>query len=209
MFASRFKHVGTVGLPRPSGIRIMMMPVRMSNIASIPPSLTHWRGTINKLFAMSSCKTGIGYLTIDEKVIPAGETHRRRRLHVDGIYKNVGGGWGGGDNGAWGSNGMLTVASHAGCRTWNQDFIGYPKEEGECEHLREQCKEGVVFQPNEVYWLHGLCVHESLPMKEPTYRQFVRLSMPSTSPWFEGYTVNPLGILPEVAILPRRPFMDM
>jgi hypothetical protein len=47
-----------------------------------------------------------------------------------------------------------------------------------------------------------------MPMKTATKRQFVRLSLPSDGPWFEGYTENPLGIKPPVEILPRREFMD-
>jgi hypothetical protein len=54
-----------------------------------------------------------------------------------------------------------------------------------------------------------MCVHESVPVATDTERTFVRLSMPSTAPWFEGYTVNPKGILPTGPILPRRTFMDM
>lgn len=52
----------------------------------------------------------------------------------------------------------------------------------------------------------GLCVHESVEQKEDCERIFVRLSMPSAAPWFEGYTKNPLGILPTGKILPKREF---
>ncbi len=51
-------------------------------------------------------------------------------------------------------------------------------------------------QPNTLYWCSPLCVHESLMTRHPAARQFVRVSMPSDAPWHEGYTPNPLGILP-------------
>lgn len=208
-FTSKFKHLGKIDLPEFKGTRIMMMPVILGDINSIPDFLKDWNKALENLFAMSNCKEGIGYLTIDEKTVEPTKTHRREGKHVDGVYQGSYGGWGGG--GGWGSvgNGMLTVASHAGCRAWAGEFIGRPGWEGECDHLADQCDEGTLFAPNDVYWLDGLCVHESVPMTERVNRQFVRLSMPSDSPWFEGYTVNPLGVKPTGRILARRPFMDI
>lgn len=66
-----------------------------------------------------------------------------------------------------------------------------------------------MFKPNVVYWVDGLCVHESVPMVRDCDRQFSRLSMPSDAPWFEGYTVNPLGVMPSGEILPARKYMAM
>ncbi len=60
-----------------------------------------------------------------------------------------------------------------------------------------------------VYWMHGLCVHESVPQYKTVPRQFVRLSLPSRAPWFEGYTENPYGVMPTGPILPRREFMNL
>jgi hypothetical protein len=59
--------------------------------------------------------------------------------------------------------------------------------------------------PGVAYWCGPLTVHEALPMRQETARQFVRLSGPSDAPWHEGYTVNPLGIRPTGPIAPRRP----
>jgi len=208
-FASNFNHLGQIELPNFSGTRIMMMPLVLGDMSSIPAFLNDWRKTIENLFGMANCKEGVGYLTIDEKTVEPSLTHRRAGKHVDGVYKGTFGPWGGG--GGWGSvgNGMLTVASHAGCRAWKGDFIGRPGYEGECDHLADQCDEGTLFEANQVYWVDGLCVHESVPQIARVDRQFVRLSMPSTAPWFEGYTVNPLGVMPTGEILPRREFMDM
>lgn len=51
-------------------------------------------------------------------------------------------------------------------------------------------------------------IHESIPQTQFVNRQFVRLSMPSTAPWFKGYAPNPVGVAPTGPILPRRQFMD-
>jgi hypothetical protein len=103
---------------------------------------------------------------------------------------------------------MITVASHPGCRAWNQEFRGWPGDEGDCDHLQDQLiDEGRLFGAGEVFWLDALCVHESVPLLTETPRQFLRLSLPSAAPWFDGYTKNPLGILPTGPVLPRRTFM--
>lgn len=207
-FQSCFKELGAIELPAFSGIRIMMMPVILGDASSVPDFLSSYQKTLGKLFDMGGHAGEVGYLTIDEKVVPAGKTHRRAGAHVDGIYRRHPGAWAGG----WGSAGvgMLTVSSVAGCRAWQQRFDGWPGDEGQCGHLMPQADKECerVFDANTVFWVDGLCVHESMPMERDTPRQFVRLSLPSAAPWFEGYTVNPLGILPTGPILARREFMD-
>jgi len=210
-FSSTFRKVGSTELPSFSGLRLMMMPVIIGDASSLPELAAPYTSTFSNLSSMSDpCHLGkVGYLTVDEKPVAPNQTHRRSGKHVDGVYQGQAGGWGGG--GGWGSAGagMLTVSSHPGCIAWNQDFEGWPGWEGECDHLAGQCGVGTVFGANEVYWVDGLCVHESIPQSNPVSRQFVRLSMPSSAPWFEGYTVNPLGVLPTGEILPRRLFMDL
>ncbi len=48
----------------------------------------------------------------------------------------------------------------------------------------------------EVFWCGPLAVHESIPMTQDCARQFVRVSMPNDAPWYDGYTVNPVGVKP-------------
>jgi hypothetical protein len=211
MFDSAFHKAGEVGLPQFSGVRVMMLPIMIGDLQSVPNDLVNWSSTLSEMFGMCKHHGEVGYLTIDEKTVAPASTHRRSGRHVDGVYQGRCGGWGGG-GGGWGSvgNGMLTVSSHAGCRAWNQSFDGFPGWEGECDHLAVQCRDDseTIFAPGTVYWLDGLCVHESLPMTVETKRQFVRLSLPSNAPWFDGYTANPKGVLPTGPILPRRQFMN-
>lgn len=277
-FVSSFSFEGEVVFPEFSGTRVMMMPVVLGDMASVPETLSAWNDVVERLFGMQDYNGEIGYLTIDEKIVSAGRTHRRPGMHVDGVYNKLYGGWGGGgggwggggtperkqppakrhpepltlpSGGGWGGGGggwgggssrheprqkpqprrkpqpgerpdigrgvssgfgtgFLTVSSLEGCRAWDQEFIGFPGDEGECEHLADQCRADaeLTLKANGVYWLDPLCVHESLAMKEHAPRQFLRLSLPSTAPWFEGYTENPLGVKPSGPILARRDFMD-
>jgi hypothetical protein len=208
MFESVFKKVGRVNLPKFSGIRVMMLPVICGDDKSLPSFVKDYGVVFGDLAAMANPEHigEVVYLTVDEKCVMPTKTHRRAGLHVDG---GSGRGWGGG--GGWGSieTGMLTVSSHPGCRAWSQSFNGEVGEEGSCDHLRDELVgDGTLLAPGEVYWLGGLCVHESVSQESAVDRQFVRLSLPSECPWYEGYTENPLGVKPTGPILQRRVFMD-
>lgn len=208
-FESKFHRAGEVPLPAFSGTRVMMMPIILGDGESVPPELQHYAETLAALFEkMLADHAGkVGYLTIDEKRVAAGETHRRAGKHVDGVFNGSIGGWGGGGGGGWGSagNGMLTVSNIAGCRLWAGEFVGEVDKDGGC--VGEVAAPPIVLEGGVAYWLDGLCVHESMPMAKAVDRQFVRLSLPSCAPWFDGYSVNPLGVKPTGPILPRREFM--
>ena len=210
IFESKFKKLGHCVVPEKTGVRVMMMPIIIGDSDSIPLSLSELDETLETLFQMTDHQGKTGYITIDAKRVKAGETHRRAGLHVDGVFHGECGSWGGG--GGWGSvgNGMITVSSVPGCRAWAKTFDGEIGMDGECDSLASQAtnEDAVLFEANRAYWVDGLCVHESVPVKEETDRTFIRLSLPSKAAWFEGYTVNPRGVLPTGPILPRREFMQ-
>lgn len=205
MFASTFRKIwnhSPIEFPEFSGSRIMMMPVELGSLKGIP---SQYHGLIMNLYNVmeSRFKGMIGYLTIDEQELEPNETLRRGGLHVDGYYHGKCGAWGGG--GGWGSvgNGMLTISSTPHCKAYLGMFDGEPMAEGECDHLTVP-NDGELFEAGHIYWVDGACVHESMPVEKNTKRQFVRLSMPSNGPWFEGYTENPAGVKPSNEILPER-----
>lgn len=205
MFNSIFRKIwnhSAIAFPAFSDTRIMMMPVELGSLKGIPE---HYHALLQSLYDVTEKRFigQIGYLTIDEKTLKPQETLRRGGLHVDGYYHGKCGAWGGG--GGWGSvgNGMLTISSTPHCKAYLGVFEGAPRDEGECDHLTLP-NDGELFDAGHIYWVDGACVHESMPVTKETKRQFVRLSMPSNGPWFEGYTENPAGILPSNDILPRR-----
>jgi hypothetical protein len=209
-FNSWITDLGLLPLPEYRSKRIMMMPFRVEDpLFTLPGSLGDWRETVDLMLWMyddGDREPGIGYLTIDEAVLAKGETHRRPGLHVDGIGEDGSsdGAWGGG--GTWGSRGFLMTSSHVGCQAWEQSFEAGLLPNGDCEPLRDQCQEETrrVLNGGRLYACPGLCVHEAVPMEKTTKRQFVRISMPSDGPWYEGYTPNPLGIQPAGPIRPAR-----
>lgn len=201
--------------PKFSGTRIMMMPFYAHNVDnSLPEYLNGYKPLLKKMIAnapqhVQYWEENTAYLTIDEKHIVPGQCQRKEGLHVDGMYKGTLSGAWGGSGGGWGScgNGMLLVSNTEGlCKMWTGEFEGHPVNDGDCEHLRSQlgCKNEHTFTDGGVVWADGLCVHQSFQAKEETDRQFVRVSLPNNSPWFEGYTENPLGIIPTGVIVRER-----
>ena len=88
------------------------------------------------------------------------------------------------------------------CRVWNckvdTEIVG---DMGDLEHVREFLSQKNVkseyLQENTLYWITDKTPHESLPLKERTYRQFFRVVTEEVSLWFEDHsTPNPNGIKP-------------
>ncbi len=204
MIISTYQKLSKQVLPPFSNTRIMMQPVILGTLAGVPK---HYDEVCMNMYREMDPKHRgkVGYLTIDEQRLQPGQTLRKAGLHVDGYYHGKCGAWGGG--GSWGSvgNGMLTLSSTPHCKAYKGEFDGDPGAEGECDHI--DVGQGEVFAQEHIYWVDGACIHESLPVLQPTERQFVRLSLPSNGPWFEGYTPSPAGILPSGPILPDRPQM--
>jgi hypothetical protein len=203
--------------PEFSGIRVMMMPFYTHNLDSVPESLNKYKPLIKKMLDnkpahIQSWDENTAYLTIDEGFVKAGVIQRKSGLHVDGMYNNtLAGAWGGGggDGGGWGSctNGMLLCSNTSDlCVMYTGHVEGVPINDGDCEHLKDQLSnlQSYSLQAGDVVWADGLMLHESLPAKHDVNRQFIRISLPNNSPWFEGYTENPLGVKPSGKILKQR-----
>lgn len=199
-----YTYHGQTTFPHPTGLRIMMMPVIFGDTSTVPEQ---YRDMVSKLTPYLPADTfgRVGYLTIDEAFVRAGEHHRRPGLHVDGVYRGSAGGWGGG--GGWGCRGMLVMANAVGCRVYN-DVVRLEDTGNDGEVNTPPTAPGHDLVANGVYGFGPLTVHESLPLAEDCMRQFLRLSFPSDAPWFEGYTESPFGVLPAGPVLSRRQQMD-
>lgn len=196
---------GPVTLPPPTGIRVLMMPFYLHSVrASLPLSLSSWVPTLEAMLTREPT-IGVGYVTIDERAVKAGQHHRRPGLHVDGWADEQDSGvWGGG---AWGRRGCLMAASHLGSLAYRGTFTGTPMRYGDCDHLHEQRSDVslVLLTANTCWRLGALTVHETVPLRYPARRSFVRISFPSSAGWPSSCTPNPLGILPTGPMLPPRP----
>lgn len=165
----------------------------------------------------------VAYLTIDERAVPMGRSHRRAGIHTDspGMYidfteedrKTC---FVSGSSHPWGRGNHvflehfhvedgIFIASNVdrSSRLWNvsvkPELIGTG---GNCEHLRKTLESlpSTEFIPkaNEMWWITDCTPHESLPLKEGTQRQFFRLVVGPIDVWYSQHsTANPLCKLPE------------
>lgn len=143
-----------------------------------------YRQVVIDLCRAAGALVGKAYMTVDEKIVLAGQSQRRPKPHVDGLYlehyrdwRHGGGGWNHSCNAVPMDRMSVIVASSAtGCKAWRGDFDGIPREDGDLSHL---CLgEGEVLSPHIGYILSPDCVHESLAMTEDTRRTFLRIALP-------------------------------
>lgn len=146
----------------------------------------YWWPVIN-LVRAAGLEKGTVHMTVDEKVLLPGGTHRRPGPHVDGCFMPTQQAWGHG-GGGWKHNcnnveaaypgrmPVIVAASVQGCRVWKGEFDTEPKEDGDLSHL--SLGEGEILLPNRGYLLSPDCVHESMPMLTETPRTFLRIALP-------------------------------
>lgn len=184
--------------------KLTMLPIDLAGGNILPDEFKKYLPLVKQMIAASPIKEGIAYLTIDEKLINAGETQRRGGPHIDGNFlplEQMGtGGWGarsrldwkvGGDGRTLTSaqhkqsytkrtGGMLIVSNFSLCKGWNGDFKGTVGEGGNCVTMTNQLKKnkGFMLKPNVLYVANSQFIHESLPTKETIKRVMVRITLP-------------------------------
>mmetsp|Transcript_37351 Transcript_37351/g.119818 ORF Transcript_37351/g.119818 Transcript_37351/m.119818 type:complete len:387 (+) Transcript_37351:77-1237(+) len=80
IFAAR---VGAVEFPKPTGLSCNMMPIKVGDVESIP---VEFRSYVPLLAACSVARGDwfqVAYLTVDERQVQSGSSHRRAGLHVE------------------------------------------------------------------------------------------------------------------------------
>lgn len=142
---------------------------------------------VSALLDAAGVREGKCWMTVDEKVVLAGQSQRRPGPHVDGKFNIKAVRWGGGGGGGWNHScnlvptvrtPVIVAASAAGCRAWEGRFEAQPREDGDLSHIADQLGEGVVLPANVGYLLSGDCVHESMVFGEDTQRTFLRIALP-------------------------------
>ncbi len=154
---------------------------------SVPKGFEDYLVPVVKLCKAAGAKTGIAYLTVDEKIVLKGKSQRRPKPHVDGVFLPDRGMWGGG-GGGWlhycNNIGVgplrrmpvIVAASVPGCRAWKGEFDATAKEDGDLSHL--PLGKGEVLKANVGYLLSPDCVHESMLQDEAVARSFLRIALP-------------------------------
>lgn len=210
----RVKQDWSVQFPESQNININMLPFQLGNKDSVPEAYHHYWPIIEACqdHIAESDLGQVAYLTIQESLVPAGQSQRRGGIHVESPGTLTASGEFINDRYNWGCGfvnwdesrieGGIFMASNVpnSCRAWNvklTDPTQIVGALGSAEHLREQLGEGCILEANKLYWLTDLTPHESLPLEEETYRQLFRLVTGSLSAWYSAHsTANPLVKLP-------------
>jgi hypothetical protein len=99
---------------------------------------------------------GVGHMTVDEKIVPAGMSQRRPGPHVDGCFSRMKRDWVHSPGGVWLHNcndiqtgpiarmPVIVAGSVEGCRVWRGEFVGQPTDRGDLSHIQDQLGDGEV-----------------------------------------------------------------
>lgn len=157
---------------------IYMCPVFIKHEIYFP--IEEFIPIITKMLILAKIKEDIVYVTVDQKNIKKGNTHRRGGAHIDENYSCN----------EWGSpprwneikkndkSGVLLLSSYPSCKGWIGDYEGIPKEGGDCSDIN--LDEGFLLKENTIYYGNSNFIHESLPIKEDINRTLIRINIPST-----------------------------
>ncbi len=194
-----------IEFPEFTGVRCLMMPYIQGEPESVPKQYLDYSGIIENTYIK---KGDLGFLTIDESPVIAGQPHRGQRakygraLHTEaGIIRGVYG-WGGGPP-TWGGkrdvtlerNTRVLIASNVAksCAIWDTEHedTSYDGDIGD-QSDKYPYETGHLLEAGELAEIGILTPHESLPVKETCNRQFLRIVSTGVHGRAEYFTQNPL-----------------
>lgn len=214
-----------IKFPAPQDININMLPFVMGEKTSLPEEYHHYWPLVEACNVPQQELGKVGYLTIQESIVPMGLSQRRPGLHIetpglvmtsDGKYHSHMNMWGCGLLRVHPEHdeqpdrprveGGIYMASNVAdsCQVWNAVITDpglVTMQHGDLEHMREVLGVGEMMERNLMYWLTDRTPHESLPLQNETHRQFFRLVTSALSAWFpDNSTANRLGTKPDASI---------
>lgn len=74
------------------------------------------------------------------------------------------------------NGGMLLVSNYPGCKVYGGKYSGIIGDGGDCKDIDVSKMKSEIMQPNEVYYLNALGVHEPLLIKDKVKRSLVRIN---------------------------------
>jgi hypothetical protein len=208
----------TVNFPNFSGVRCLMMPFIQGEPSSVPSMYAAYNDIISSVFFK---KGDIGFLTIDESFVQAGQPHRGARakfgraLHTEaGKDPNQIYCWGSkpatptpyrwGSGGGWGKaphrvtldrDVKILLANNIddSCAIWDSIHEN-TSDDGDIGHAANEYPyvDAIFLKAGEVHEIGILTPHESLPVQESCNRQFLRIISSGVYGREEYFTQNPL-----------------
>lgn len=193
-----------ISFPAFGAKRCLMMPYIQGRPESVPEEL---RSGYEEILEQLAPEPGeMGWLTIDESPVTAGQSHRGdRSQHGRALHTEVNNEsrWGGGSGGGWGKKSpvyltrdtrILVASSLEGTTAyWDAEQVE-TTEDGDIGHLAHlyPMEDAIILGAGEVAEFGIFTPHESLPVAESTQRQFIRIIGRGVSGRELYFTVNPL-----------------
>jgi len=195
----------TINFPNFSGVRCLMMPFIQGEPSSVPSMYAAYNDIISNTFFK---RGNIGFLTIDESFVQAGQPHRGARakfgraLHTEaGKDPNQNYRWGSG--GGWGKAPhrvtldrdvkiILSNNIDDSCAIWDSTHEN-TSEDGDIGYAANVYPyvDATFLKAGEVHEIGILTPHESLPVQESCNRQFLRIISSGVHGREEYFTQNP------------------
>lgn len=195
--------IGQVNFPKYSGIRCLMMPYIQGDFSSVPNRFYPYKDIINSLFIKQG---DLGFLTIDESNVQAGQAHRGARAKFGRALHTEAGkipmqpyGWGN----AWGGSHnvivdedvqvLLANSIDCSCAVWDAMHEN-TSVDGDIGNFSDQYpyEDAQMMNAGDVFQIGILTPHESLPVKNTQRRQFLRIVSSGVHGREEYFTQNPL-----------------
>jgi hypothetical protein len=195
------KELGSVTSPLHTMERVYMKEFRKET--GLPSELKRWQPTIDQML-LEVDTDGPIYLMIDQGLVKANSTHRRKGVHIDGYWipeVQAHGGAPGGhifaknkgywDGDYWNTNpktldwpdeALILASSVSASAAYVGEWDGVIKDGGDCSHLDLSNLQRLALEANKVYAGNVTMLHESTPVMEDVLRSLVRLSVPGWSP---------------------------
>jgi len=144
----------------------------------LPSNLARWQDTVDAMLSNVECAGPI-YLMIDQSVVPAGITHRRPGLHVDGRWCAAAGKHRHStEDDPDVPEGIILASSHLGCRAFTGEYSDSPKVDGDCSHITTCGMHFVDLEPGYAWAGDSMqMLHESIPLSAAVSRTVVRLNV--------------------------------
>lgn len=178
----------TIAFPKYTGIRCLMMPFIQGKPDSVPQEYSAYAAILDSTFLE---RGAVGYLTIDESPVLAGNAHRAARakygraLHTEAGSRAGQFGWGGGSG--WGSSYNVTLDPDleillannlsGSCAYWNATHLNtsFDGDIGDCAP-QYPYEDATLMQAGDVHRIGILTPHESVPVQKDYDRQFLRIA---------------------------------
>jgi len=197
----------TITFPTVTGVKCNMMPFIQGDSKSLPDEYKPYSEIIDNSFLE---KGEIGYLTIDESYVVAGDSQRGytiedhgRNVHIEVGHCELGNRWGGGGGNGWGGRAttlleddtQVLIANNISdtCRVWDEIERTHTKD-GDLGHIIDKYPEdsGVLLKAGELAKISIFTPHECINQTISGMRQFFRIVGKGVTGREEYFTTNPL-----------------